>query len=214
VAPIRQTYPHPIWDQGELIGRFLDKLGLDPALSVFFDLMPDVDLEQIKEVGNEIWGTDLENVGVVTGALNHAATQIPRIRDMVGESWSGEAFDRFKEKLDIEEEFFGKAQQLSQNVGQALVEFAEAANASLADGMAVLIGIAGGVVGAIVGFIMGIPTGPGAAVTGAAGAIAGALVGLAIGLLFTFIGTLLPKIVPAIQALNDIAHALPPDYQS
>lgn len=205
MAPIRDTHPHPIWDLGEYIGRFLEIAGVDAALSLFFDLMPDVDLDEIRRVGNEIWGTDLENIGAVTGALNHAATQIPLIRDQVGEGWSGEAFDKFKEKLDMEEGFFGTARGISQNVGQALVDFADAADASLADGLALLIGVAGAIIGAVVGLVGG-PVGS------VVGAVAGALVGLAIGVVFAFIGVLLPKVVSALQALGDLANQLPPDY--
>jgi hypothetical protein len=106
MAPVRETHPHPIWDLGEYIGRFLEKAGVDSMLSKFFDLMPDVDLDEIRRVGNDIWGTDLENIGAVTGALNHAATQIPLIRDEVADGWRGEAFDKFKGQLDLDQALF------------------------------------------------------------------------------------------------------------
>jgi hypothetical protein len=207
MAPIRETHPHPIWDLGDYIGRFLEKAGVHSGLSVFFDLMPDVDLDEIRKVGNEIWGTDFESMGAVTGALNHAATQIPLIRDEMAKSWRGEAFEKFKDKLDIEQGFFEKARGISQNVGQALVEFADAADASLADGLSMLVGVYGTIVGAAVGLIGGGP--PGAVV----GAVAGALVGLAIGIVFSFIGVLLPKMLQAFQALGELADQLPPDYK-
>jgi ABC-type multidrug transport system fused ATPase/permease subunit len=206
MAPIRETHPHPIWDLGDYIGRFLEKAGVDRGLSVFFDLMPDVDLDEIRRVGREIWGTDFQNMGAVTGALNHAATQLPLIRDVVAESWSGEAFERFKNKLIFEQDLFEKARGISQNVGRALVEFADAANANLVDGLSMLIGVVGTIVGAAVGLIGG-PAGA------AAGAVAGALVGLAVGMVFSFIGVLLPKMLQAFQALDELADQLPPDYK-
>lgn len=204
MAPVRETHPHPIWDLGEYIGAFLEKAGVNSMLSKFFDLMPDVDLDEIRRVGNDIWGTDLEHIGVVTGALNHAATQIPQIRDEVADGWSGGAFDKFKEKLDLDQALFETAREISQNVGQALVDFAGAADASLADGLALLIGVAGAIVGAVLGLFGG-PVGS------VVGAIAGALVGLAVGVVFAFIGVLLPKIVSSFQALGDLASQLPPD---
>lgn len=204
MAPVRETHPHPIWDLGEYIGAFLEKAGVNSMLSKFFDLMPDVDLDEIRRVGNDIWGTDLENIGVVTGALNHAATQIPLIRDEVADGWRGEAFDKFKGQLDLDQALFETARGISQNVGQALVDFAGAADASLADGLALLIGVAGAIVGAVLGLFGG-PVGS------VVGAIAGALVGLAVGVVFAFVGVLLPKIVSSFQALGDLASQLPPD---
>lgn len=206
MAPIRETHPHPIWDLGDFIGELLKKAGVDKGLSVFFDLMPDVDLDEIRKVGKEIWGTDFENMGAVTGALNHAATEIPLIRDEIAKSWSGPAFDRFKDKLDIDQGFFETARGISQNVGQALVEFADAADASLADGLSLLVGVYGSIVGAAIGLIGGPPG-------AAAGAVAGALVGLAIGIVFSFIGVLLPKMLQAFQALGELADQMPPDYK-
>lgn len=207
MAPIRETHPHPIWDLGDYIGEFLEKIGVNKALGVFFDLMPDVDLDEIRRVGREIWGTDFENMGAVTGALDHAATQIPLIRDEIAKSWNGEAFEKFKDKLDIEQGFFETARGISQNVGQALVEFADACDANLVDGLSLLLGVAGTIVGAVVGLLGG-PVGS------AAGAVAGALVGLAIGMVFSFIGVLLPKMLQAFQALGELADQMPPDYKA
>lgn len=207
MAPIRESHPHPIWDLGDYIGEFLEKAGVTKTLGIFFDLMPDCDLKQIRDCGKDIWGTDFENMGAVTGALNHAATQIPLIRDEIAKSWNGEAFDRFKDKLDIEQGFFETARAISQNVGQALVEFADACDTNLVDGLSLLLGVAGTIVGAVVGLLGG-PAGA------AAGAVAGALVGLAIGMVFSFIGVLLPKMLAAFQALGDLADQLPPDYKA
>ena len=207
MAPIRETHPHPIWDLGDYIGEFLEMMGVNKALGVFFDLMPDVDLDEIRRVGREIWGTDFESMGAVTGALNHAATQIPLIRDEIAKSWNGEAFEKFKDKLDVEQGFFETARGISQNVGQALVEFADACDANLVDGLSLLLGVVGTIVGAVVGLLGG-PVGS------AAGAVAGALVGLAIGMVFSFIGVLLPKMLAAFQALGELADQMPPDYKA
>jgi hypothetical protein len=146
-------------------------------------------------------------MGAVTGALNHAATQIPLIRDALAEEWSGEAFERFKDRLDIEQGFFERARGISQNVGQALVEFADACDANLVDGLSLLIGVAGTIVGAVLGLVGG-PAGA------AVGAAAGALVGFAVSMVFTFVGVLLPKMLAAFQALGKLADQLPPDYRS
>lgn len=207
MAPIRETHPHPIWGLGDYVGEFLEKFGFDSKIGWFFDLMPQGDLDDIKDVGERVWGTgsDFENIGAVTGALHHAATQLPVIRDEAGASWRGGAFDKFKEKLDLERDFVTTARGISQSVGQALIDFAKDADASLADFLGFEIGAVGAVVGAVVG-VLGGP--PGIAV----GAAAGALIGLAIGIAFAFFGVLLPKMLNAYQLLDELADQLPPDY--
>lgn len=200
MAPISVTHPHLIWGMGDLLGKVFSKAGIDAGFAAFFNLMPDVDLDEIRRVGNDVWGTDLEKRGAVVGALDQVADALPRIVDDLGDGWQdSKAFNEFKAHMDVDKAFYEKAAKIAQNVGQALVDFADAADAALADKLAGLVGVVGAIIGSVVG---------------PSGTIAGALVGLAVGVAAAYFGVLLPKVGTALQAMDDLGDQLPPDHDS
>ncbi|MFC4857343.1 hypothetical protein [Actinophytocola glycyrrhizae] len=193
---------------GDVIGKVLSKAGIDEAVGDFFNLMPQVDLDEIRRVGKEVWGTDLEAPGAITDALDQTARDLPRIVDDLGEGWrDSDAFARFKKHIDIDTPLYAKAAKTAQNVGQALVDFADAADSTLADKLAAIVGGLGALVGAGLGLLLGPPG-------AAAGAGVGALVGLVVGIAFAYFGVLLPKVASALQTLDDLGDQFPPDHDA
>jgi hypothetical protein len=200
VAPVSETYPCELWGYGEYVADFLELFDIPGKRGNFFDLMPQADIDQIRDVANKVWGADLENPGAVRGGMSKVATDIPDIIEDIGKEWSDDAFEAFKEMLERDQSLFSSAAAIAENVGQALTDFADAVDQQLTDGVAMFIGVLGAIVGALVGS----PGGP-------PGATAGAIAGFAIGIAFAYYGTLFPKVVSAVQATFDLSEQLPPD---
>lgn len=201
MAPVSETHPCELWGYGEYVADFLELFDLPGKIGNFFDLMPQADIDQIRDVANKVWGTDLETPGAVRGGMSKVATDIPDIIEDVGKEWGEDAFEAFKEMLERDQSLFSSAAAIAENVGQALTDFADAVDQQLTDGVAMFIGVLGAIVGAIVGSVVE----PGG------GTLAGAIAGFAVGVAFAYYGTLIPKVVSALQATSDLSEQLPPD---
>ncbi|MCT2586734.1 hypothetical protein [Actinophytocola gossypii] len=205
MAPIAVTHPHEIWNLGSVLGAFFEKVGINPEFKNFFDLMPQVDLDEIRRVGNDVWGFDFEKPGAVSGALDRVGNDLVWIVDDLEEDWKdSEAKHRFTKHIEIDKKHYKQAAATAQNVGQALVGFANAADESVADKLGALIGVTGAIVGAALGFVFG----------GGVGAIPGALVGLAVGVMFTYFSVLIPKVASALQEIHDLGNQMPPGHDA
>lgn len=207
MAQVRDKYPSPVWDLDERIDEFLADLGFRIELKKFFNLMSQTDLDQIRDCGERVWGLDEDAAGTVANALDVVSTELPHIRDMVGEKWrDSEAFNRFSRWMETDSSFFEKSADVALKVGDTLAEFAEACETTIADNIAWITGI----VGAVVGFLVGLPFG--GPLTGASelAGLIGAIIGFAIGLVVTYVGIVLPKAATAVGELNDLADQRPP----
>lgn len=203
MAPIAVTHPHEIWNLGGKLGALLEKLGLPSSIADFFDLMPQVDLDEIRRVGNDIWGVDLEKPGAISDTLDQVAEDMSRVVGNLEYGWKdSKAFDNFEKHAEIDQKHLKQAAAIAQNVGQALVGFADAADTQLTDKLGALVGITGAFVGAALGFIGG----------GGAAAIPGAILGLAVGIAFAYFGVMIPKVAGALQKIQDLKGQMPPGH--
>lgn len=216
MATVAQTHPSELWGLGDEIGSFFQKLGIPGQLGQFFNLMPEVDLDRIREVAQHVWGINGDSktgtgytdwhVGTVAGDLDAMAS---KLRDIVGNTpdWSGDAADRFRGKLNSDATLFEKARDAAAEVGQSLLDFANDVDSQVADWVGLCTGLVGAVAGCIVGLIFAAPTLGGSEVVLT---VAGLLVGFIVGVVFAFAGVLVPKAVMGFLEIRQLAGETPP----
>lgn len=191
--------PHPAPDLPVAfpeIRKWAERLHVDDP-TWYIERIADVDIDAIRSMAQQVWGT-----GTATAAPQRALVQIRDDLDTgllttVQDRWGGDAYLAFEEYVNkIQQALQEEAERFPQ-LGDALVEFADAFDASISDMISYALTVEG-LVASMAGVAIAVATAP----TGV-GPVVGLIVSL-FGLVVSIISglhTLFSAIIPQLYAI-------------